>query len=192
MDRPSRVSRLSVHPKYGPRQSVFVGNSGGYGSENDFVCSPFLRECVMALEDCCDEAHEAQEIIRQGTYDLSRVAKVLENERVFLLVDEGTVRKYKADVTDEIEPQINELLSRAEKGMNMLVKRENMLRTRLETQQTKPASRLAANTAGMNKLEARKIQILVRQREQLEEEMATLQAEVDAMQLAAMNKKKRP
>lgn len=108
------------------------------------------------------------------------------------------MRKYKADVTDEIEPQINELLSRAEKGMNMLVKRENMLRTRvrglgtvslrlfsrlrqLETQQTKPASRLAANTAGMNKLEARKIQILVRQREQLEEEMVTLQAEVDAM-----------
>ena len=50
---------------------------------------------------------------------------------MFLLVDEGTVRKYKADLTDEIEPQIRELLSRAEKGLRLLVKRENMLRTRV-------------------------------------------------------------
>lgn len=63
MERPSRVSRLSVHPKYGPRQSVFVGNSGGYGSENDFVCSPFLRECVMALEDCCEEVCRGRHIV---------------------------------------------------------------------------------------------------------------------------------
>jgi hypothetical protein len=33
----------------------------------------------------------------------------------------------------------------------------------------------------MNKLEARRVQMLVRQREQLEEEMAALQAEVDAL-----------
>lgn len=33
----------------------------------------------------------------------------------------------------------------------------------------------------MNKLEARRIQMLVRQRERLEEEMRTLQAEVDAL-----------
>ena len=43
-----------------------------------------------------------------------------------MLVDEGTVRKYKADLTDEIEPQINELLARAEKGIKALLINEEM------------------------------------------------------------------
>ena len=50
--------------------------------------------------------------------------------QVFLLVDEGTVRRYKADLTDEIEPQINELLSRAEKGLQVLLKRESVLQAK--------------------------------------------------------------
>ena len=48
-----------------------------------------------------------------------------------MLVDEATVRKYKADITDEIEPQIHELLSRAERGLTILQKRENMLRAKV-------------------------------------------------------------
>ncbi|EKM59892.1 uncharacterized protein PHACADRAFT_158305 [Phanerochaete carnosa HHB-10118-sp] len=59
MERPSRVSRLSVHPKYAPRESVFVGNSETYRGDSNFVCSPFLRECVVAMEDCCDEVHHS-------------------------------------------------------------------------------------------------------------------------------------
>ena len=51
--------------------------------------------------------------------------------KVFLLVDEGTIRRYKADLTDEIEPQINELLSRAEKGLQVLLKRESMLQAKV-------------------------------------------------------------
>ena len=50
---------------------------------------------------------------------------------MFLLVDESTVRKYKTDLTDEIEPQINELLSRADKGLKLLVKREAMLASKV-------------------------------------------------------------
>ncbi|THG96876.1 hypothetical protein EW026_g5031 [Hermanssonia centrifuga] len=143
----------------------------------------------MAMEDCCDEAYEAQEILRQGTRDLPRMTRVLENERVFLLVDETTVRRYKADLTDEIEPQVNELLSRAEKGLSILAKKESMLLGKAEAaQHAKPASRSTVNTTGMNKLEARRIQMLARQRERLEEEMAALQAEVDAMELAAIKK----
>ncbi len=38
------------------------------------------------------------------------------------------MRRYKADLTDEIEPQVNELLSRAEKGLSILAKKESMLR----------------------------------------------------------------
>ncbi|GBE79794.1 DASH complex subunit SPC19 [Sparassis crispa] len=145
------------------------------------------------MEDCCEEAHDAQEIIRQGTYDLPRITRVLENERVFLLIDEATVRRYKADLTDEIEPQINELLSRAEKGLQILLKRESTLRTRVETTHSRPSSRAAVNTnkTGMSKLEIRKLQMLVRQRERVEEELASLQAEIDELELAAMKTKKK-
>lgn len=117
--------------------------------------------------------------------------------KVFLLVDESTVRRYKADLTDEIEPQINELLSRAEKGLQVLLKRESMLQAKVgatyqtesrslniyqaEASQTRPTSRAAANTTGMNKLDVRRMQMLSRQRQKLEDEAAALQAEVDAM-----------
>ncbi|PIL37414.1 hypothetical protein GSI_01108 [Ganoderma sinense ZZ0214-1] len=144
----------------------------------------------MAMEDCCDEAHEAQELIRQGTYDLPRMTKVLDSERVFLLVDEGTVRRYKADLTDEIEPQINELLSRAEKGLQVLLKRESMLQAKVEASQSRPSSRATATTAGMSKIDVRRLQMLARQRQKLEEEAAQLQAEVDAMELERAARKK--
>jgi hypothetical protein len=50
---------------------------------------------------------------------------------VFLLVDEGTVEKYKADMSGEIEPQITELISRAEKGMKTLQKRHHAIHTKV-------------------------------------------------------------
>ncbi|KAI0960155.1 hypothetical protein AcW1_004753 [Taiwanofungus camphoratus] len=188
VDRTHRVSRLSVHPKSGPRESVFTGTADFYRGDTHAVCSPYLRECVLAMEDCCDEAHEAQEIIRQGTYDLPRMTKVLENERVFLLIDEATVRRYKADLTDEIEPQINELISRADKGLQILLRRESMLQSKVDTVQPRPSSRATINTTGMSKLELRRIQMLVRQRKRLEEELAALQKEMDELELAAMKR----
>ena len=51
--------------------------------------------------------------------------------QVFLLVDESTVKKYKADLSDEIEPQITELISRAEKGMEALQKKRLLLQTKV-------------------------------------------------------------
>ncbi|KAI0732866.1 Spc19-domain-containing protein [Fomitopsis betulina] len=189
-DRSHRVSRLSVHPRYAPRESVFTSAPELYRSDNA-VCSPFLRECVLAMEDGCEEAREAQKVVREGTYDLPRITKVLENERVFLLIDEATVRRYKADLTDEIEPQINELISRAEKGLQILLKRESMLRAKVEsTLSSRPSSRATAsiNTTGMSKLDVRKIQMLARQREQLEDEAAALQREIDDMDLATMRR----
>ncbi|KAH9938090.1 Spc19-domain-containing protein [Fomitopsis serialis] len=191
VDRSHRVSRLSVHPRYAPRESVFTSAPELYRSDNA-VCSPFLRECVLAMEDCCEEAREAQKVVREGTYDLPRITKVLENERIFLLTEEATIRRYKADLTDEIEPQINELISRAEKGLQILLKRESMLQAKVEASMSKrPSSRTAVtiNTAGMSKLDIRKIQMLSRQREKLEDDAAALHREIDELELAAMKKR---
>ena len=56
MEKSHRMSRLSVHPRLGPRDSIFPGNPDLYRTvDNNATCSPYLRECVMAMEDCCDE-----------------------------------------------------------------------------------------------------------------------------------------
>ncbi|OCH94288.1 hypothetical protein OBBRIDRAFT_770006 [Obba rivulosa] len=185
--RNSRTSRLSVYPRLGPRESVFASNPETYRGDANTVCSPFLRECVLAMEDCCDTAHDAQAVLRQGTADLPRMTKVLGSERVYLLVDEGTVRRYKADLTDEIEPQINELITRAQKGLQILAKKRAMLQAKVEAVESKPPPR-TVNTTGMSKVEARRVQMLARERERVEKELAALQAEVDDLELASMRR----
>ncbi len=42
------------------------------------------------------------------------------------------MRKYKADLTDYLEPQLNELFTRAEKGLKTLQKQESMLQTKVD------------------------------------------------------------
>ncbi|KAI0322529.1 Spc19-domain-containing protein [Amylostereum chailletii] len=171
--------RFSTYPK--GRESIFSGGSEICREDAQAVFSPNLRECVLTMEDCCEEAHEAQQFLRNGTYDLPRMSRVLENERVFLLVDEATVRKYKADLAEEIEPQVTELIARAEKGLKALQKKESSLQTKVETAQTRPTSLATVGTTAANKAETRKLQLLVRQREQLEEQLRHLESEILTM-----------
>lgn len=46
-------------------------------------------------------------------------------------MDEGTVRRYKADLADEIEPQINELIERAEKGLKALSRKQALIQSKV-------------------------------------------------------------
>jgi len=50
---------------------------------------------------------------------------------VFLLVDEDTLKRYKGDLADEVEPQITELMKRAEQGLEALMKKESLLQTKV-------------------------------------------------------------
>jgi len=112
---------------------------------------------------------------------------------VFLLVNEDTVRKYKTDLADEIEPAINELIERAEQGLKALEKKASALQTKVlcihvlyflsvlmhdkvESARSRPTG---ATTA--QKLEARRLQMLTKQRERLEEEVKALEVEVEAL-----------
>lgn len=130
----------------------------------------------MAMEDCCEEAYEAQELLRNGTRDLPRMKKILENQRVFLLVNESTVKKYQADIADEIEPSISELIERAEQGLKALEKKESALQAKVESAQLRANMGTTAQ-----KMEARRLKTLTKQREKLEEEVKTLEAEVVAL-----------
>lgn len=51
--------------------------------------------------------------------------------QLYILVGERTVREYKADITEVIEPQIKELIERAEKGMKILERREASLQAKV-------------------------------------------------------------
>ncbi|KII94616.1 hypothetical protein PLICRDRAFT_97607 [Plicaturopsis crispa FD-325 SS-3] len=175
------MSRMSVRQSIRPskhRESVFTGSSELYRGEALATCPPNLLECVYAMEDCCEEAHEAQELLRNGTFDLPRMSKILESQKVFLLIDEGTVRKYKSELTEEIEPQINELIERATNGKTALMKKQALLQAKVEAAQSRPPARPTTGTSAASKLEARRLQMLVKQRERLEDELQALESEV--------------
>jgi len=47
------MSRLSTLPR--PRESVFSSGIESYRGDANTLCPPNLRECVLAMEDCCEE-----------------------------------------------------------------------------------------------------------------------------------------
>ena len=112
---------------------------------------PFLS-CALRFT-VCEQLYEAQALLRNGTRDLPRMTKILQNERVscylfflfeilpsnhsidpfqvFLLVNEDTVKKYKSSLADEVEPAISELIQRAEEGLASLEKTQQLLETKV-------------------------------------------------------------
>ncbi|KAJ7647611.1 Spc19-domain-containing protein [Roridomyces roridus] len=174
------MSRLS-RAHFKGRESIFAGGPELYRGDNQATCPPSLEECVYIMEDCCEEAYEAQMLLHDGTHDLPRMNKVLESQRVYLLVGDETVRKYKAELTDEIEPAINELIELAEQGLKSLHKKAAVLQNKVDTAQSR-TSRPAAGAPASQKMEARRLQLLTKQREALEYEVQGLEAEVLAME----------
>ncbi|KAJ8087111.1 hypothetical protein PM082_005939 [Marasmius tenuissimus] len=171
------MSRLS-RPNLKGRDSVFSHGPDVYRGDIQASCPADLAECVMSLEDVCEEAHESQILLRNGTRDLPRMTKVLDNQRVFMLIDEGTVRRYKSELTDEIEPAVTELIERAEEGLKTLAQKENQLQAKIDLAKSRPLKPSAGRTMASQKLEQRKLNTLTRQREQLEADLEALEAEV--------------
>ena len=105
------------------------------------------------------------------------------------------MEKYKADMSGEIEPQITELISRAEKGMKTLQKKHHVLQTKVchiysscmvsslrsmalvqvETAHSRPQSRPAPGGAN------RRLQMLMKQSERLEAQLRELESEILTM-----------
>ncbi|KAK7057492.1 DASH complex subunit SPC19 [Favolaschia claudopus] len=169
----SRLSRANLKG----RESVFAGGPDLYRGEIQATCPPSLEECVSVMEDCCAEAYQAHVFLNNGTKDLRRMNRVLQSQRIFLLVGEDTVRKYKADLTDEIEPAINELIELAQQGLSSLQKKESLLQTKLDTAQSR-TTRPTASAPASRKMDARRLQTLTKQREALELEVQALETEL--------------
>lgn len=127
-----------------------------------------------------------QHLLRNGTKDLPRMNKILANERVFLLVDEGTIKRYKSELADEIEPAIAELIERAEQGLAGMLKKEAALQIKVENAKNRLRTVRGATTIAQ-KTEARQLQLLTKQRERLEEEVKALEKEVEELELKMVN-----
>ncbi|KAF9039675.1 hypothetical protein BDZ89DRAFT_1060820 [Hymenopellis radicata] len=162
----SRLSRANLKA----RDSVF--NSG-----HDFkaICPPNLIDCVMAMEDCCEEARQAELLLRNGTYDYPRMIKVLRNERVFLIVNDGLVKSYKADLIDE----------RAERGLKQLQRKEAQLQNKVEALKSLPA-KPATGTMAQHKLDQRRLHTLTKHHKHMQDELTALEAEVRALESKAV------
>ncbi|KAF9480192.1 hypothetical protein BDN70DRAFT_805669 [Pholiota conissans] len=167
----SRLSRANLKA----RESIFSGGPEQYLGDTQARCPPDLEECVMAMEDCCEEAYEAQVLLRNGTKDLPRMTHILKNERVFLLVNEGTIKKYKSGLADEIEPAVTELIERAEQGLANLERKETLLQAKVDNSKN---AGIATGISAVQKLEARRLQTLTRQREKLEAEVRALEDDI--------------
>lgn len=65
----------------GARESMFPG--GSYGHRSTVTpCSSSLLDCVGHMADVCSETHDTQQLLRNGTFDLKRMGRVLDSQRV--------------------------------------------------------------------------------------------------------------
>ncbi|THH11718.1 hypothetical protein EW145_g477 [Phellinidium pouzarii] len=143
-------------------------------------CSPNLLECVKNLFDVKAETHDTQQLLRNGTFDLKRMSRVLASQRVFLFVNESMVKKYKEDLTEEIEPQILELIERTKKGMKALERKHHTMHTKADHVH---ATKASAHRGVESRMEARRLRILTGQRQDLERELQALHDELDTLEM---------
>jgi len=66
--------------------------------------------------------------------------------KVFLLVNEDTVKKYKSRLADEVEPAISELIQRAEEGLASLEKKHQLLETKVRLSSARLSENLVADS----------------------------------------------
>ncbi|KDQ21112.1 hypothetical protein BOTBODRAFT_169765 [Botryobasidium botryosum FD-172 SS1] len=170
--------RSSIHP----RASVFAGRPSVLESSSRapaFLSA--LEAAIEATENCGDILEDAVEEISLGTRDLPRLSKVMHTSRLFTLIDENLVRQMKEDVSSEVEPQVKQLIGRAESALRGMEKQEAMLHSKLESLR-QPAT--VSNTTSIitAKHEARKAKMLANQRQRLERELAILEGEIEDLE----------
>ncbi|GJJ07263.1 hypothetical protein Clacol_001463 [Clathrus columnatus] len=156
-----------------PRESVFI--SGPVRHEDDSLSNQFIEACVSAAQESCDKLYDAQCSLRRGVSDLPRKAKILRNERLFLLINESHAEMCRTQLAEEIGPQIIELAEKSEKGVQQLERKANLLRTKLEAAKL---NRNSVPSKDMKKLEA-----MIKAREALEKEVQALGKEIETLEM---------
>lgn len=101
-----------------------------------------------------------------------------------VMVNEPIIEQYKAQMAEEIEPQIFEMVQRAESGLAALERKERTLKAKMEAAQTRAKAAQPATTATgavSSKLEARRLATVTKQLAQTEKELQALTAEIQQL-----------
>ncbi|SCV67807.1 BQ2448_5418 [Microbotryum intermedium] len=98
-----------------------------------------LDHCLQHLHASCSNLNAASTTLHHGTYDFPRLAQVVDSRRAFDTVTESEVTAAQRELANEMQPQISELIQRAESGLETMKKRERLLRTRVEKRATLPS-----------------------------------------------------
>ncbi|GAA6007671.1 hypothetical protein JCM10207_004835 [Rhodosporidiobolus poonsookiae] len=140
-----------------------------------------LEACSAALAQSCFHVQRAVEVLHQGTEDLPRLAAVVQNRRMFDLVLEPDVASAQRALGDEMRPQIEELISRAEGGLERLKERERELRGKLDKRASHPSTRSAPVSVPQSDLDALELRLaqLRRQKEREAREVEMLDEEIE-------------
>ncbi|KAL7412101.1 DASH complex subunit Spc19 [Mrakia frigida] len=145
-----------------------------------------IEECVRQTEDCVGFTENCITSLRPGVEDLPRLSNVLQNKRCFLFVPEPTVEAHKQRIGKEVEPQIDELIARAEKSLGGLERRDATLRRKLATlqsqQQRPPPSHSSsqprrAGPTPATVVEERRLAMICGRRDKLRRELEELERE---------------
>ncbi|KAG9019543.1 hypothetical protein FRB90_000852 [Tulasnella sp. 427] len=177
-------ARASVNPRASTYSSL-----GTSGSSGNYVAA--AQACVAQAETCADLIQDCLAEIGKGTRDMERLAKIMHNTRLYVLIDEPTLRQVKSDVVESIEPQVEKLISEGEKAIANLEKSVTSLQRKADYVKNRVTGPVAVDPHAGAPLqvrnEVRKKRLLAKQEKTLEQQLAALQQEIDDLELEAMS-----
>ncbi|BGP47827.1 hypothetical protein JCM10450v2_003692 [Rhodotorula kratochvilovae] len=140
-----------------------------------------LEQCSYALQASCANIHEAVEVLHEATVDLPRLASIVQSRRMFDLVTEPDVFSAQRALANEMSPQIEELIGRAEDGLEGLKQRERALRAKVDKRATASSRAATPVTVAQDELDAleQKLAQLQQRKERLGREVELLEEKVD-------------
>lgn len=141
-----------------------------------------LNGCVSTLAQSLSMLSSSLDALNHSTSDFPRVSTILSNIRVFELVPDSHISNAQADLAKEIEPQITQLLSRAEVELAKLERKRvalsskaDLLQVRLD--ETQSQSQLRQKSLPTDEQRER-LKYLKMKRERLEYSLSNLNLKV--------------
>ncbi|PSK34902.1 DASH complex subunit SPC19 [Elsinoe australis] len=94
-----------------------------------------LQGCVSSLRSSMQLLDSSINILESGVSDFSRLSTVLQTTRHFELVSESDLRDAQSSVLNEIQPEVESLLTRVNTYLDKLERREKSLIAKCELQE---------------------------------------------------------
>ncbi|KAK6456270.1 DASH complex subunit Spc19 [Scheffersomyces xylosifermentans] len=99
-----------------------------------------LANCIASLRESVNLLDDSLNILNQTTQDIPRIKNVLLTKRVFGLIPESDLNNAKQNFQIEVEPQVNSLMSRIDKSLQVLHRKHTKLQNRYELQSVRLSS----------------------------------------------------